>query len=171
MPELKELKQLSDLTEIKQQLQQLQEKINDLEKKLENTKWQPKPKEEYWYIGDDGNIFISLRDNIDSEWRISQNNVFETEEHAKQYRKNLKTKVELKALADELNGEEVIDWSNLNQDKYYLIYAVYNNRIGYSTSELCMISGNVYCLDENFKTKAIERIGEQRLIDMIKAGV
>jgi hypothetical protein len=167
------------LEELNNKIEQIQEEnlaletaLNALKREKENKKWQPEMDEQYYLITSAGAIDTEMwYGTVEDNFRLSVGNCFQTEAQAEQYRENLKTKAELEALADELNGEEVIDWSNLNQDKYYLIYAVYNNRIGYSTSELCMISGNVYCLDENFKTKAIERIGKQRLIDMIRSGV
>jgi hypothetical protein len=149
----------------------LEEIQKEKEQTENNKKWQPMINETYYYLGS-GEVCAAPYDNNElDKWRISQCNCFQTREEAEKRLENLKTKAELKALADELNGDEVIDWNNLDQDKHYLIYDVYNHRIGYSTSELCMISGNVYCLDEDFKTKAIRRIGEQRLIEMIKSRV
>jgi hypothetical protein len=146
------------------------EKLQGEKDRVENKKWQPKPNDAYWYIGDDGEIFTDIGADISTDWRLSQGNVFATEEQAEQYLENLKTKAELRKLADELNGDRVIDWENSHQDKYYLIYYPMTEHIEGALAD-DISCGNIYCIDSDFMEKAIERIGEQRLMDMIKAGV
>jgi uncharacterized protein YlzI (FlbEa/FlbD family) len=145
------------------------DKLNNNE---QNKKWQPQEQESYYYINSLGQIWGEIYAEAHEDlWRKMNGNCFPTREQADQYLENLKTKAELKALADELNGDEVIDWEDCNQDKYYLTYNGKDNHISCSLAEVCMISGNIYCLSEYFISKAIDRIGEQRLINMIKAGV
>jgi hypothetical protein len=148
------------------------EELQDEKDKVENKKWIPKEGEKYYFATHFGVVGVAIYEGASGdEWCIEQGNYFRSENEAELYLENLKTKAELKVLADELNGGNVIDWNDFHQEKYYLICDVYNNRIDDSSCETCMISGNVYCLDANFLKTAIECIGEKRLIDMIKAGV
>ena len=101
----------------------------------------------------------------------SQGNCFKTEQEAKEQSENLKTKAELRALAEELNGDEVIDWSNAVQYKYCIDYLDAEGCLSFNRSTVYKLQGVIYCLVSNFRVKAIERIGEERLIKMIKSGV
>jgi uncharacterized protein YfcZ (UPF0381/DUF406 family) len=100
------------------------------------------------------------------------NNVYENSQQAEQHIENLKTKAELRELANELNGDEVIDWGNENQNKYRLFYNYDRHGVTWGAeNNISKAQGAIYCLDEDFLLKAIERIGEQRLIEMIRSGV
>jgi hypothetical protein len=128
-------------------------------------------KDYYYYIGSCGDVCKAVLLNCPTvHWRMRQGNYFKSSEEAQQYLEKLKTKAELKAVADELNGDTEIDWNDLVQDKYCIYY-------NFSTKRLCTCNnfaqeiGQIYCLDEYFVDKAIERIGERQLIEMIRSGV
>lgn len=168
---------MTELEKLKQQLNQLQEKINNLEKQDKKRKWQPAFEDVYFYVSSEGDIYTEKWCmTLDDTFRISSGNCFKTLEEAEKHLENIKTKAELRQLADELNGEEVIDWKNENQQKFNLCYnygtmdtdiaGLWQERRYSNRSQ-----GTIYCLDENFLKFAIQRIGEQRLINMIKAGV
>jgi hypothetical protein len=168
---------MTTLEELEQKQQELIKQQNEIAKQIEELKenekkkWQPLLGEYYSYIDSKGKALIAMRQNNGvTEWRICQGNCFESLEQAEQYRENLNTKSLLRALADELNGDEVIDWKE-NLPKYCLYY---NQELGevYTTRNSAnRTQGVIYCLDRNFGEKAIQRIGEQRLIDLIKSGV
>lgn len=166
--------------------QELQNKIEDLEKQLAELKEQvnyiedeeikkgvrqrPKIDEIYYFLNSLGNAChkIWLEEEQDL-FRFNLGNCFKTEEEAKDYKENILTKQALKDLALELNNRVEICWNN-GQNKYYIAY--YG---GKCLSILQTLSqkdiGQVYCLDENFLGIAKERIGEEKLIKLIKSGV
>jgi hypothetical protein len=164
---------MTELEKLKQQLNQLQEKINNLEKQDKKRKWQPQKGEEYYFINDIGNIERRKYDRILMKdiWLTSQGNYFRTQKEAATYLFNLRTKAELRALAEGLNGDRVINWNDTRQDKHSIIYNGKTGTIDNNVFSFLRAPSLIYCLDENFGDKAIEQIGEQRLIDMIRSGV
>ena len=66
-------------------------------------------------------------------------------------------------LADELNNGEKIDWNDGSQCKYSIYYSYEIDTLQRHCSFRCKDLGQIYCLDGNFKDKAIEKIGEDRL--------
>lgn len=104
------------------------------------------------------------------EWSTSQRNSFKTEEEAIQHFKNLKTKGELRELANDMNGDEGLDWND-NIPKYYIVYHTDTNKLDTSNVFSSKNLGQIYCIDPNFLDIALEQIGEDRLIDLIKSGV
>jgi hypothetical protein len=157
--------------EVSAENKQLREELEKQQSKQENKKWKPKSGETYFYIDCMGEV--SKRESQESyydKWRVSQGNYFKTKEQAKQHLENLKTKAELKELMEELNGDKIIDWENPDQKKYYIYYSY----PGEMLQTMClndMKSMDIYCLDKDFLNKAIKKIGEKRLINMIKSEV
>jgi hypothetical protein len=74
-------------------------------------------------------------------------------------------------LADELNGEEVIDWEDEEQRKFYIFYNHMSSSLGLGLNPNNRYEGITYCLDPNFINKAVKKIGEEKLIEMLKSGV
>jgi hypothetical protein len=100
-----------------------------------------------------------------------QEYTYKTMEEAKEYRYNLRTKMELKQLAEELNNGEPLDWTNDNQIKYSIAYDHNAKQLRQTFETSYQFSGSIYCLDEDFLDKALEKINEDLLVDMIKSGV
>lgn len=79
-------------------------------------------------------------------------------------------KQELQDLANELNGAKPIDWSDKNQVKYYIIFDTMDKELG--LSYVYYLKGlNIYSTDKYFLERAKERIGEERLIKLLKEGI
>ena len=158
----------------------LEQKIKEIEKQLEELKGQlteedkedkykRKRNSRYYYLNSCGAIYSVFDNEIASDnFRYSTGNFFETSEEVKIYQKKLIIEQELKDIAMELNKGEEIDWNNKEQDKYYLYYNFLNNEISYRSYTITKLQGAIYCLDENFKDVAIERIGEKRLTKYLK---
>lgn len=132
------------------------------------VRWQPAEGEIYYYITSWGEVKPTSWGDTTGKFHYAQNNCFKTEEEAEEQLKNLETKGELRLLSKELN-KKIIDWKDCNQVKFYL--AVLKERLFCPNTCFSRYGGMVYCLDGNFYNIAIERIGKERLIKMIKSGV
>lgn len=160
------------LQELEQKYEELGREIEKLKNQKKGKRWKPDCGEEYYYVGLFGHVGELKWENcFEDQYLYSQGNCFKTEQEAKEQSENLKTKAELRALAEELNGDVAVDWNNRIQDKYYLYISRTINELSSSYVEVHQNQGTIYCLDPDFLDKAIERIGEERLIKMIKSGV
>ena len=162
----------------------LEEKIKEIEKQLEELKVQltEEDKEDkykrkrfdydkyYWFVDTFGEVCdtpecYASEDNF----LFEIGNYFETEEQAENYKQKLLIEQELKDIAMELNKGEEIDWDNDIQKKYFLEYDFLNITIVcYKYSTFIKRQGTIYCLNENFKNVAIEKIGKERLTRYLK---
>lgn len=173
---------LEELEQKQQELQFKQEELLEQQKELakqiaelkenKKKKWQPQMKEVYFYVTSEGYIYTEnwYKTQIDT-FRKHTGNCFKTKEEAEQHLKNIETKIELQQLADELNGDRVIDWEHYNPTKYSIMYDYGLKTISLSTTATSRDADVIYCLDEYFADIASERIGEQRIINMIISGV
>ena len=158
----------------------LEEKIKEIEKQLEELKGQlteedkedkykRKRNSRYYYLNSCGAIYHVFDNEIASDnFRYSTGNFFETSEEVKIYQKKLIIEQELKDIAKELNKGEKIDWNNKEQNKCFLCFDYFYNKIDYIQNRYNKIQGTIYCLDNTFKDVAIERIGEERLKKYLK---
>lgn len=167
--------------------QELQNKIEDLEKQLAEVKEQvnsvgierikkgirqmPIRGDWYWYVDSYGIVTqAKWRDKEADLFRFNTGNCFKTEKEAEDYKENLLTKQALKDLALELNNGVEIDWGKCNP-KYFICLSKAGEFLDqcYNIYDNCNTS--LYCLDENFLQLAKDRIGEEKLIKLIKSGV
>lgn len=158
-----------------QQIEKLKEEINSIEnnKSKKGARQKPEIGESYWCLADYGDIRCILwkGDPIDL-FHFTTGNCFKTYEEAQDYKENLLTKQALKDLALELNNGVEVNWQNLSQSKFYIYLNFDCKRILNSDDTTCYKElGSVHCLDENFLTIAKQRIGEEKLIKLIKSGV
>lgn len=167
--------------------QELQNKIEDLEKQLAELKEQvnspefegikkgarqrPEIGEEYYYLTDEARVNKAIWNNLYRDHlRFDIGNCFKTEQEALDYRENILTKQALKDLALELNNGVEIDWDDENQRKYFFNYT--NKRASFLDNlTITLQASNIYCLNVDFLDIAIDRIGEEKLIKLIKSGV
>ena len=160
------------LQELEQKYEELGKEIEKLKNEKKGKRWKPDCGEKYYYLGLFGHVGELKWENcFEDQYLYSQGNCFKTEQEAKEQSENLKTKAELRALAEELNGDEVIDWENFTQSKYHLYVNKENMKLSILFNDCLQFQGAIYCTDQDFKNKAIKRIGEERLIKMIKSGV
>lgn len=170
--------------------QELQNKIEDLEKQLAEVKEQvnyielegikkgvrqkPKVGERYFYVDSCGSIDYKFWQETETDlFRFNTGNCFKTEQEAEEYKENLLTKQALKDLALELNNGVEVDWENYAQSKFSIYYQGYRISQGLKLDNAdCYTElGQVYCLNNEFLTIAKDRIGEEKLIKLIKSGV
>jgi hypothetical protein len=166
---LKELEQKQQ--ELIEQQKEVARLIKELKEKQQES-WQPKYGEKYYYITDKGSISWTDWENFAlDEYRHSAGNCFKCYDQAIQNLAYYDTEIELKNLAKELNEGRTFDWREINQAKYYINYVPMYNDLVLQSVWRAMTIGQVYCLDSSFLDRAIERIGKERLIEMMKASI
>lgn len=128
--------------------------------------WEPKNKDLYWYISNDGEIHSWNFNKKFNTSSLNFGNCFQTKKQAKFMVEKLRVIHELQKFAFE-NNEEEIDWNNKDQRKYYLILTCTGGKNRYMdatyTFELRSVPFNVYFTSEKLAKKAIETIGEDRI--------
>ena len=162
------------IEDLEKQLAEVKEQVNSIEdEEIKNcVRWKPERTELYYFIDNDGDILSETWEDYSNEkFRFNTGNCFKTEQEAKDYKENLLTKQALKDLALELNEMERVDWDNYEQWKFYIYF-------NYSKNQLCThfhsMGQNllmIYCLNKDFLTIAKDRIGEEKLIKLIKSGI
>lgn len=160
------------LQELEQKYEELGKAIKKLKNEKKGKRWRPKHGDEYWRVNGVGHVDWAMWvDRPDDLFAYNQNNCFQTKEEAEEHLENLKTKGELRQLAEELNDGEAIDWSNLEQRKYCFYFDHSDKTINCDYDNAFKMQGAIYCLDPDFRSKAIDCIGKERLVKMIKSGV
>lgn len=164
---------LEQINELKQKIEELEKEVNSPESEgiKKGVRWKPEYGEKYYYLDDGGGINYAYwsNDNIDL-FRFNTGNCFKTEQEAEDYKENLLTKQALKDLALELNNGVEIDWKSEEQEKHYLY-------LNHQTNVLNMYwvraeqENTTYCLNAEFLVIAKARVGEEKLIKLIKSGV
>lgn len=125
--------------------------------------WEPKNKDLYWYISNDGEIHSWNFNKKFNTSSLNFGNCFQTKKQAKFMVEKLKVIHELEKFAYE-NNEKEIDWNDVNQTKYYLGMFQSDKIIAvFSTYKWCYTPFNIYFTSEEIAEKAIETIGEDRI--------
>ncbi len=160
---------------LKEEASKLEKEYNKLKIKLllsDNIRWRAKGKSPYYMIGGHGYILEQM-ENFGSfdTWNYNAGNYFKTEQEAQNYKDNLITKQKLKDLALRLNNGAEIDWHNDYQKKYYIHYSFFKKELCLCYATVSKFIGEIYCLNDNFLNIAIQEIGEEALIKLIKSGV
>lgn len=130
--------------------------------------WEPKKDENYYIICADGSIDYNNYDgDYDDKRFMAIGNCFQTEEQAEFMAEKLKVIHEMEKFAYE-NNEVEIDWNDVNQAKYHLLKVSGDIRKIYikitSTFMLKENPFNVYFTSEEIARKAIDTIGEERIL-------
>ena len=130
----------------------------------ESKVWKPEKDGHYYYYNDTGHIYESCYDGDSTDKnRLEFGNCFKTKEEAEHMVEKLKVINELKKFALE-NNEAEIDWNNLSQKKYVIIYDPENQNVDvYCYRRTQYIPFNIHFTSEKIAQKAIETIGEDRI--------
>lgn len=156
---------METIQELKNQLAELQEKIEKLENKKENKRWKAESGEEYFFLdcNDEINSYNQEYASSIDAFYYKTRNYFKTEEEAKEYQEKVNTYYELMDFAEELSKDNPVDWNNVDQRKLYIFYSFNCNDIIQGSSYTHRDIGQIYCTDYNFKEKAIEKFGKEKL--------
>lgn len=165
---------LEQIDELKQKIEELEKEVNspEFEGIKKNIRFRADYGMPYFFINNEGMVSRGIEQHRPlDDFRYNSGNYFGTEEQAKDFKENLLTKQALKDLALELNNGVEIDWDYYYQLKYYIFY---NNglktlSIDFDRNHQC--NSKIYCVNSNFLDIAKDRIGEEKLIKLIKSGV
>ena len=158
---------------LEKQLEELKNEVNspEFEGIKKGVRERPKIGEIYYFLGDNGRIYNTEWGGSEEDlFRFNTGNCFETEQEAEEHKENLITKQQLKDLALELNKGVEIDWKDGIQQKYCIYFDYKTLKLQYTFVYLAQYS-DVCCLDNQFLTIAKDRIGEEKLIKLIKSGI
>lgn len=136
----------------------------DWEVVKESKAWRPKEGETYYVVDYDGIVLNMVYEADDIDYKaINTGNCFKTKEEADHMVEKLKVINELKNFALE-NNEEEIDWNNLSQRKYVIIYDPEDQNVDvYCYWRTQYIPFNIHFTSEKIAQKAIETIGVDRI--------
>lgn len=164
------------IEDLEKQLAEVKEQVNSIEDERikKGVRWKPEYNKGYAFLTSEGDIRCTTWENRTKDiFRFNTGNCFKTEQEAKECKENLLTKQALKDLALELNNGVEIDWENDEQLKYciFLSSRPCAKSIYLGENSFYKTEGATYCLDVKFLTIAKNRIGEEKLIKLIKSGV
>lgn len=130
----------------------------------ESKAWKPKEGETYYVVDYDGIVLNMVYEADDIDYNaINSGNCFKTKEQAEHMVEKLKVINELKNFALE-NNEEEINWNNLSQRKYVIIYDPEDQNVDvYCNWHTQYIPFNIHFTSEKIAQKAIETIGVDRI--------
>lgn len=160
---------MENLEELKKKYEELGKEIERLENQKKNKRWRADKMDRYFYISNNKEIVVAYEtgDTIDN-FRYKSRNYFKTEKEAQQYLDNLGIYYDLMDLAEELNNGEKIDWNDITQTKHYIGYDFSLNQLRIFITHAVRDINQIYCLDELFCKRAIEKIGEKKLEKLFK---
>ena len=159
-----------ELQELVRDLQkQLQEAQDKLENFAKNARFKPKKAEDYYYVEDDNSIRGTVFDNSYAKdvRRYETFNCFRTLEEAQKEANKILIRRKLEDIARRLNGDEKINWYDINQNKYCIYYDCCSDDLELDNTWTCPSPGVVYCLSKDFVQIAIKEIGARELADYI----
>jgi hypothetical protein len=158
---------MKTIEELENEIKSLSQELENLKKEKENKRWRGSLSQKYYFITNGTDCCFSTESNhrLDNQ-RYSIGNYFETERQAYQTVEKLKIYNQLKDLALRLNKGEKIDWTNMNQRKYYIYMR--NNELCTDLYMTIKDLGQIYCLDPNFLDIANQEIGEENLLKLFE---
>lgn len=171
----KEDKPMDEKQKILNDIEEAQRKLDEARKKLDeyNTgykRWKPKEGEAFWYIDSSGSVnYTRFMSGIGADTEKFENyNCFKTEGEALQEAEKILVRRQLEDIAKRLNKGEKIDWNDVDQNKYFILFNHWQDTIILEHGWKNKCCGAIYCLDKNFLDIAKREIGEDRLIKYIR---
>ena len=154
------------VSDLQKQLQEAQDKLENFAK---NARFKPKRTEDYYYVEDDNSIRGTVFDNSFAKdaRRYETFNCFRTQEEAQKEANKILIRRKLEDIARRLNGDEKINWHDINQNKYCIYYDCCSDDLELDNTWTCPSLGVVYCLSKDFVQIATKEIGARELADYI----
>lgn len=145
--------------QITDELQEVLKKIDEIEAgsvSEESKYWLPSVGDRYYYLNSDGEACCVTYEEYQSDIKsLEILNAFQTEEEAEREQFEILLKRRLKKFAIE-NNEEEIDWSDHDQDKYYIYYDYFDNKLEWSYVDYNRDFGQVFFSSAAIVKEAIE---------------
>lgn len=171
-----------DKEKILQEIQKTKQHLGNMQKMLEECdeyqRWKPKANEIYWYIDSCGSVNYTcfLTEAVIDAIRLETYNCFKTKEEAEAEVERILIRRQLEDIARRLNrgrkidwnNDKKIDWYNQDQDKYFIRFSYWDDRIQLETCWKNKLQGVIYCLDKKFLDVVIQEIGLERLKKYLK---
>lgn len=157
---------LDKISELEQQIVALKAEAEKGEKEKDpNKRWRANRGGDYWYVSDYG-ITIQEEDSrsVNSaldNYHYDTHNYFQTKEEARKYAKVLETERQLRRFADEHN--DVINWSNIEQEKYYVCYSCSDHKVIIANRQWTKDSRTIYFSSEKIAEQVIDAIGIDKI--------
>lgn len=164
------------IIEMQEQLESLTENLNKTQQELKKLKgWKgstPELDDEFYFISGDGRIcFRELSNGPLCRGYLESYNYFKTKEEGEAELDRMVTHRRLQKIANRLNGEKEIDWSNFSQVKYAIVGHYNKDKkkvVLYQGETFAKIhAGVIYCLSSKFLDLAIQDIGEEELENFV----
>ena len=132
------------------------------ESKSTNKRWRAEKRDTYWFVDGDGTPkwWHEYSRDIDGFY-YDTHNYFQTEEKAQKYANILETERQLKKFADEHN--DVIDWTDFNQEKWYLYYSYKYYKVSIANHYWTKQSRIIHFSSEEIAKQAIDEIGTEEI--------
>ena len=162
---------MENLEELKKKYEELGQKINELENNLKNKNNRSRVNHhcKYYYINGYAEIASDEENGFGlDEDRYNIGNYFKTKEQGEKVLSKLKIYTNLKDLADRLSEKDPVDWSDLNQYKFYIYYDQRDNSLLQDSFCYTHYIGNIYCTSSRFLDEAIKEIGEEELRELFE---
>ena len=149
------------------EINKTKEHLANMEKMLEECeqgRWEPKDGDIFYYIDTYCRVIKEQwADTPTDRIHYKKDNCFKTKEQAETETEKILVRRQLEDIARRLNKGKKPDWIKCYQKKYYLGYDQVNSKITLECRTTTIAQGTVYCLDETFRSVAIQEIGEERL--------
>lgn len=157
---------LDRISELEWQLAALraEAKKEEKENKSTNKRWRAEKGENYWTVSDYRRVKVDVDFGADSSgdsFRYDTHNYFQTEDEAQKYANVLETERQLKKFADEHNGE--IDWTDINQEKWYLDYSYKYYKLCIANNYWTKQSRIIYFSSKEIAEQAIDEISAEKI--------
>lgn len=162
---------MENLEELKKKYEELGQKINELENNLKNKNNRSRVNHhcKYYYINGYSEIASDEENNLAlDENRYNIGNYFKTKEQAEKALRKILIYTKLKDLANRLSEEDPVDWSNSDQDKFYIYYSHHYNSLSQDSFSYTHCIGGIYCTCADFLRVAITKIGEEELRELFE---
>lgn len=162
--------------ELQEIIKDLKSKLDETSKKLKNfgilDRWRPQGGDTYYYI--DSNVELNSgycyqddSDNTFLDTKIKNFNCFKTEEEVKKRIQKYLIESKIESIANRLNNGREIDWTNNDQNKYYL-FLDSKERLFLDFDALVKRQGIIYCLDDSFLDVVKREINMTELLEYMK---
>lgn len=152
------------------EIEKLKTELAEKNKRETETVWQPKRYNAYMYIGSDGGVYSSILEDPALErpqMHIYYNNVYpsynKTQEHLNWYVYNvLRVQNKLMQLHELLCLDYFPNWSNINENKYYIYYNHIKHNWGFTFCNT--VSSNIVPFTQEAAEKACEILNREKFM-------